>query len=261
MNFIQTSHTSQTYLPKPFLTGYFVCGHPTFEKSIELIEASVNAGIDAIEIGIPSNDPYLDGEIIRKAHAHVYDDFNNPNDYIHFLNELRKKVSVPIWIMGYYEDLIKDDLYIKLSKSNTINGFIIPDLSVQNCDAMKKMLHELGVELIPVINHDMSDDTITQYTKDSTITYCQLYKGKTGKAIDSFGNLSAFHQRVRKLTDARLMGGFGIKNAHLTKQVYQSGYDGAVVGSKIVELLDKGNRKELVSFVKELASAKLGEED
>lgn len=246
-------------LPSPFLTGYFVCGHPRREKSVELIVAAVDAGLDAIEIGIPSQNPYLDGEIIQRGHEQVLSNFQNEEDYLSFLIELREKISVPIWIMGYYRDLIKTNLYIKLSTSNFIDGFIIPDLNINDLPLIKKTLDKLNVMLIPIINQSMSDEELQRYIEGSNLLYCQLHQGKTGKAISDFSSLPDFYQRVRNLTDATLMGGFGIKNGELARQVYSLGYDGVVVGSKIVSIVEKGDKEELVNFIQELAAAKMRE--
>ena len=254
-----TNLMNETSLPNPFLTGYFVCGHPTRKQSLELIVAAVNAGMDAVEIGIPSPNPYLDGEVIKQAHSQVLNDFHRDEDYLSFLIDLKEKITVPIWVMGYYQDLMKDDLYLTLAKSKLINGFVIPDLVINDAPALKQRLIHLNVELIPVINHGMSDKELRLHIKNTNLLYCQLYKGKTGKAIQEFSKLPEFYQRVRSLTNAPLMGGFGIKNTQLAKQVYLSGYDGVVVGSKLVSLIKEGDKEDLVLFIQELASAKTRE--
>ncbi|MBP1970796.1 hypothetical protein J2Z83_002932 [Virgibacillus natechei] len=45
----------------------------------------------------------------------------------------------------------------------------------------------------------------------------------------------------------------------LAKQVYLSDYDGMVVGSKIGGIVEKGRNEDLVSFIQELTTAKIGE--
>lgn len=247
-------------LPDQFLTGYFVCGHPDQHTCIELITASVQAGLDAIEIGIPSENPHLDGKVIQKAHADVLNNFCKQDDYISFLQELRSKVNVPIWIMGYFNDVIKSDLYMKLAKTNLVNGFIIPDLHLSQADSLSKELNQLGVSLIPVVNNRMSDAELVQLDRQNDLLYCQLYNGKTGKSITNLDYLPTFYKRVRLLANAKLMGGFGIKNGQLASQVYKSGYDGAVVGSEIVRHVEKGSKEDLVAFIGELASSKTGKE-
>lgn len=55
------------------LVGYLVAGDPTIEESLEMIQASAQAGIDIIELGVPSPDPFIDGEVIKRAHKRALD--------------------------------------------------------------------------------------------------------------------------------------------------------------------------------------------
>ncbi|SEP79039.1 tryptophan synthase, alpha chain [Virgibacillus subterraneus] len=248
-------------LPEVFLTGYFVGKHPSHEESIDLITACVSAGLDAVEIGIPSTDPYLDGDVISHAHATVVEDFRKQEDYFSYLKQLRENINVPVWIMGYYNDLVKDDLYKKLAAAQLADGFVIPDLQQGHFHAMRKEIHPLGAAIFPVVNDGMRDDELCQYIEDTELLYCQLYKGETGKSIANVNSLPLFYQRMRNLTDAKLMGGFGIKDGQLAKNVYHTGYDGVVVGSEIVRLVNEGSREELLRLIKELASAKSRKEE
>lgn len=252
----QTYVEKKTKLPDIFLTGYFVSGHPNQEQCIELITSSVEAGLDAVEIGIPSEDPFLDGEVIKRAHQKVLPYYQKFEEHLSFIKELRKKISTPIWVMGYYKDLMKDELYRRLAEEKLIDGYIIPDLKRKDLVPLQEELKYFSTALIPVVNDSMSDEELSHFADKKELLYCALYSGKTGKSISNFSNLPSFHQRVRNLTNAKLMGGFGIKNKELVQQVYDAGYDGAVVGSEIVRLVEEGTKEELLSFIRELASSK-----
>jgi len=49
------------------LIGYLPVGHPDIDASIEAMVAMVEAGADAIEIGVPYSDPGIDGPVIQEA--------------------------------------------------------------------------------------------------------------------------------------------------------------------------------------------------
>ncbi|NEK84408.1 tryptophan synthase subunit alpha [Blastococcus saxobsidens] len=49
------------------LIGYLPVGYPDVDSSIEAMVAMVEAGADAIEIGVPYSDPGIDGPVIQEA--------------------------------------------------------------------------------------------------------------------------------------------------------------------------------------------------
>ncbi|RFU64636.1 tryptophan synthase subunit alpha [Peribacillus saganii] len=242
-----------------FITGYFVAGDPSVESSIQIITESVRAGLDAIEIGFPSSNPYLEGDVIKRAHARTYSAFCQDEQYsIHFLETLRKEIDVPIWIMGYYADLIRTNFYKKLASSGCMDGFVIPDLNPEEGITLKAELTRNEISVIPVVNYRMPDAELKLAVKDTNIVYCQIYKGITGEEIKDLGSLPSFYRKIRNLTDAVLMAGFGVKNQELAKEVIKSGFDGVVVGSEIVSTVETNEIDKLMVFVKQLSKVKGG---
>ena len=49
------------------LVGYLPVGYPDVDASIAAMVAMVEAGADAIEIGVPYSDPGIDGPVIQEA--------------------------------------------------------------------------------------------------------------------------------------------------------------------------------------------------
>ena len=49
------------------LIGYIPAGFPTVARSIEIINAMVDGGVDLIEVGYPYSDPVMDGPVIQRA--------------------------------------------------------------------------------------------------------------------------------------------------------------------------------------------------
>ena len=46
---------------------YFPIGYPTYEESLDAIEAMAEVDVDGFEIGIPFSDPLADGPTIQAA--------------------------------------------------------------------------------------------------------------------------------------------------------------------------------------------------
>ena len=49
------------------LIAYIPAGFPTIEGTHRIIEAFIEGGVDAIEIGFPYSDPVMDGPTIQEA--------------------------------------------------------------------------------------------------------------------------------------------------------------------------------------------------
>ncbi|WP_174727535.1 tryptophan synthase subunit alpha [Mesobacillus harenae] len=259
MDVAQTTFLNKVKLHhESFITGYFVGGDPCVEDSIQFIKEAADSGLDAIEIGIPSSNPYLEGEVIKRAHARTYSSFHHEKQYLEFLERLRNEIDIPIWIMGYYHDLIETNLYKTLADSMLIDGFIIPDLPPVEGVRIKAELKNEGIIVIPVVNNGMKEEDLQLAVKDTSIIYCQIYRGKTGEDITDFQELPAFNKKLRSLTDAVLMAGFGIKSSETAEKVIKSGFDGIVVGSEIVRIVEKNNKNILIDFVRELSLVKEG---
>jgi tryptophan synthase alpha chain len=238
-----------------FITGYFVGGDPNITSSVQLIKEAVASGLDVVELGIPSKNPFLEGEVIKRAHERSIQHFCEYDDYLSFLQVLRREISVPIWIMGYAEDIIHTKLYKKLVDEKYMDGLIIPNLSLMEGNALKRELANTGVQVIPVVNNEMNDSYLSEVLENCNFVYCQIYQGKTGSEIKDFTTLPLFQEKIRKLTNAALMAGFGIKTPIIAKQVLQAGFDGVVVGSEIVRIIEE-NSKVLSSFIESLVAAK-----
>ena len=111
------------------LIGYLIAGDPNAAQSLKIIENAMLAGLDILELGIPSKNPYLDGPIIQSGHARV--DQNLAQWFIPFCRKLRRHLRKPIWIMSYKADLFQSNLYEQLVSERLIDALLVPDCSYE----------------------------------------------------------------------------------------------------------------------------------
>ena len=77
----------------PFVT----IGDPNKELSFEIIETSIQSGVDALELGIPFSDPLADRSIIQETNIRALDSGITPNDCFEILAKIRHKYpNIPI---------------------------------------------------------------------------------------------------------------------------------------------------------------------
>ena len=99
---------------KAFIT-YMTAGLPDMEKSIEIIKAQYEAGIDIIELGVPFSDPVADGPVIQDASYQAILKGVTLSKVFDMVEVLRKTCEVPIVFMMYYniKEVRKNELFKK----------------------------------------------------------------------------------------------------------------------------------------------------
>ena len=86
------------------LIGYMPAGFPTKELCIAAIQAMVDGGVDAIEIGYPYSDPVMDGPVIQAAAEQSLSQGTSAGDVFDIL-EATVKMGVPAVVMTYWNPI------------------------------------------------------------------------------------------------------------------------------------------------------------
>ncbi|MDN6832504.1 MAG: tryptophan synthase subunit alpha, partial [Enterobacterales bacterium] len=82
----------------PFVT----LGDPTPALSLEIVNTLIDAGADALELGIPFSDPLADGPTIQDATLRAFAAGVTPTLCFELLAEIRKKhPQIPIGLLMY----------------------------------------------------------------------------------------------------------------------------------------------------------------
>lgn len=234
------------------LIGYLIAGDPTIPKSLKIIENSFLAGLDILELGIPSRNPYMDGPIIQNGHARVN---LMVDDLLMLLRNMRQQVQKPIWAMGYKADLFQSNFYKQLASEQLVDALLVPDCSYEESYEMAREVGDYGVDVVQFIQPTMSDHQMSAIAKYASIIYAQTYVGTTGANPATLNELPIFYKRIRRHTQAMIVAGFGLKTPDKVRTVVKSHFDGAVVGSALVECCADENQDRLFQLISKLKRA------
>ena len=235
---------------KHSFVGYITAGFPNRTESLSIIKKCCQSGLDILELGFPAKDSCMDGEVIRKAQEQV--DKTLAED-LGFWREIRGEINVPIWLMGYRQDLLHHDIYLTLAKENLYNALVIPDTDQNEREHLQKLLSPFHVDVVGFINNEMEQDDIDRVLRNSAIVYHQLYCGPTGVAHNDNSYLPLMHY-ARGKSKARLFAGFGINSAERVMELIQNGYDGTIIGSAIMKMLEN-DEEQAYRFIQEIHCA------
>ena len=231
--------------PQKLLSLYFCAGAPVLENTAEIIKTLEKKGVGMIEIGIPFSDPMADGPIIQSATTKALKNGMSLKKLFAQLENIRESVNIPLVMMGYLNPIIQYGFenFCKKCQATGIDGVIIPDLPFSDYqNEFKPIAEKYDLRIIMLITPETSEERI-RLIDDNTngFIYMVSSAATTGaqKSFDEqkqryFNKVHAMHLKNPTMI------GFGISN----KQTFESACanaNGAIIGSKFVQLLDEEN--------------------
>lgn len=222
------------------LMTHIVLGYPSFEDSIRIVDAMVEAGVDLIELQIPFSEPMADGPVILHANQRALAAGSTVERCFEVAAELAQKhPQVPLLFMSYYNIAFSRgaESFAADTKKAGLCGAIIPDLPHEEGDAFFEKMKAAGLEPVFLFSPNTSDARMSEIAaRASGFIYCIARKGVTG-ANTEFSALDEYLARCRKATQLPLALGFGVKSAQDVRELVGK-VDIAVVGSQTIKVID-----------------------
>ena len=251
----------------PFVT----IGDPNLEQSFEIIKALIDAGADALELGIPFSDPSADGITIQRAALRALNSGVNTDSCIDVLAKVRAYApNIPIGLLLYGNLVFARgiDTFYKDMAAVGVDSVLIADLPLRESAPFREAAIKHGIAPIFIAPPNGSDDTLRQVAQYSQgYTYVLSRAGVTGvdvPADSSNEETSPAHHLVAKLTEhnaAPGVIGFGISSPEQVKSALSTGAAGAISGSAVVKLIEnnlddnKAMLTALTNFVQQMKAA------
>ena len=238
---------------KKLLSIYFTAGYPKLNDTVDVIESLEKSGVDFIEIGLPFSDPLADGPTIQESSTAALENGMTSEVLFNQLKDIRKTVSIPLIIMGYFNPMMQYgvEAFCKKCAEIGIDGLIIPDLPVQDYNENYKAIFEkYGIINVFLITPQTSDERIRFIDSISNgFIYMVSSAGVTG-AKNSFGNTQeTYFDRIASMQlKAPQVIGFGISNAE-TFQMATSKAKGAIIGSAFVKYITDNGIGKIPEFI------------
>ena len=201
---------------------------------LELVDAVIDAGADAVEIGIPFSDPAMDGTTIQEASVLALENGITPASALHQLRE--RRFGVPLIAMTYYNLVYRYGHERFAADLATAGGWatILPDLPMEHAAEWQTAAAACGVENV-LLASPVTDDARLAQIADRTrgFVYVVSTMGTTGERAGVDDAATVLARRVKAVTDKPAIVGFGISNAE-TAVVAAKEADGVVVASALL---------------------------
>ncbi len=241
---------------KKLLSIYFTAGYPEPDSTVKIVEELEKSGVDFVEIGLPFSDPLADGPTIQASSTISLNNGMTTEVLFEQLKDIRKTVSIPLIIMGYFNPMLQYGIeaFCKKCKEIGIDGLIIPDLPIREYNELYRETFE-KYDLINVllITPQTSEERIRFIDDISNgFIYMVSSAGVTG-AKNTFGAIQkSYFKRIddMKLKTPQVVG-FGISNAETFQQATMYA-KGAIIGSAFVKHLTEKGVDTIDAFVRSI---------
>ena len=235
---------------------YLMAGFPDRETSARLLRLVAEAGADGVELGIPFSDPLADGVTIQRASAVALENGASVADALEMVAELRQHHEMPVVLMSYVNPLLAYGLD-KLCQDAArlgIDGFIVPDLSIEEAAEFQSRCAAAGLHYIYLVAPTSTDERLRSVgEKAGGFVYCVALVGTTGARDRLSGDLAPFLDRVRSHIATPRVVGFGISSpAHVA--ALHGHAEGAIVASALVDAIEKAAPGEVETVVARLVA-------
>lgn len=234
------------------LVAYITTGYPSLEFTVDMALALAESGVDTLELGMPFSDPVADGLIIEKANLKALQNGFKLEHLFDASKEITPHIDT-LW-MGYFNPFYHKgmDFFIDKAKQSGVNGFIIPDLPLEEATPYKPMMREANLSLIDFIAPTDSKERIKQIVTDAQkFIYLVAYAGITGAGQSE--DLQPIITDIKEYTSTPIYVGFGVNEK--TAKEKAKGVEGVIVGSAFVQVLldDSLNSSQKIKKISALA--------
>jgi tryptophan synthase alpha chain len=242
---------------RPALVGFLTAGFPTLQGFGANL-AAVASVCDVVEIGVPFTDPMADGTTVQRA---SFVALTNGVTLPWIFEELRtlKGRGTPILLMSYLNPLLKLglDALPRTAAAAGVAGFIVPDLPFEESGDLRRALDLEGLALVQMVSPVTPPDRLAMLCRGAQgFVYAVTMTGTTGstKAASAEVPLDVleYMDRVKRCSSVPVCAGFGIRSREQVAR-FAGHVDGVVVGSALVEVLERG--EDVGAFLRSLRQA------
>jgi tryptophan synthase alpha chain len=236
-----------TFHKKPALVVYVTCGDPNLTTTREIVLAAIEAGADAIELGVPFSDPVADGPVIQRASERALKHGTSLGQILTLAAEVRQHAqSTGLIIFSYLNPILRMGMekFCMVARAAGVDGVLVTDLPVEEAGDYLQAMKAYDLAPVFLAAPTSPDDRLVKIAQASRgFVYAVSRTGVTGARQQLAQDAQKLVRRLRRVTKLPIAVGFGISNAEQFAEVGKFA-DAAVVGSAIVEMVERNPGQE-----------------
>lgn len=223
------------------LIGYLPVGFPDLAGSIAAARTLIDAGADAIELGLPYSDPVMDGPVIQQAATAALAGGVRSRDVIAAVEALAGR-GAAILVMSYWNPILAygTDAFARDLAGSGGAGLITPDLIPEEAGDWIGASDAHRLDRIFLVAPSSPRDRLETVSRASRgFVYAASTMGVTGTRSSVSSAAEGLVARTREAGASRVCVGLGVSTEQQAAEVAAYA-DGVIVGSAFVRTLADG---------------------
>ena len=226
---------------QPALVAFVTAGYPEPRDFLKTLRAVAGAA-DAVEIGVPFSDPMADGVTIQRSSQHAIEKGVTLSWILDELARRDFELPAPVLLMSYLNPLLVYG-YAALAERAAkvgVSGFIVPDLPYEESAPFAAALNAHGLALVQLVTPATPAERLKRVCGASQgFVYAVTRLGITGGESTLPAGTAEYLAAVKAASALPVCAGFGVRRADQVKVIGEHA-DGVIVGSALVEVLERG---------------------
>lgn len=234
---------------------YFPVGDTILGDDTAWARKYFDNGCTVLEIGLPYEDPCLDGATVRRSMNRALGQCSL-DDAFRRIAAIRKACPENILqIMTYHENCLKYgyERFAKQCADAGVDAVLCPNASEEALTALDGALERQGIVNMRFAPFRLDDRVIAGLKRiKGGYIFQQAVDGGTGARPDVSPQVKANIQRLKAAgITVPLCAGFGISNAEQARTVVDYGADGLIVGSAVITHIENGDGEAFIRGLRE----------
>lgn len=211
------------------LITYITAGAPDMRTTEKVVLEMFDKGADMVELGVPFSDPIAEDVVIQKASLRSLENGTTLDTVFEAVDNIRKLTDKPLVLMMYLNTIFVygTEKFFSLCRDKGIDGVIVPDMPFEERDEILPCAEKYGVHAISCVSSASASRAAAIAENSTGFLYC---------------------------IDGAAVKGACPCCAELSEGTDISDFDGVIVSSEIVKLMDGADAVTASGrFVAELA--------
>jgi len=244
---------------------FMVLGDPNPAESEAILEVLIEAGADALELGIPFSDPVADGPVIQAADNRALESGASTDVCLAIIARVREKYrDIPIGLLVYANLVLRggiDNFYTRSAESG-VDSVLVADIPAAASKPFSDAAIKAGIDPVYIVPPNADDEKLPEIAALSKgYTYFLGRLGVTGTDREMETPASSRVEILKNAGAPPVVVGFGISRPEHVRAALDAGADGAIAGSAMVNIIagnlenPKKTREDLSAFVRAMKAA------
>ncbi len=241
---------------------YAMAGDPNLDTTLSILSVLSDAGVDAIELGIPYGDPLADGPTVAAAAQRALHGGVQMSDVLELVKRHKSTGGAPVILFTYFNPVYQFGIerFAREAANAGASGVIVPDIPLEEGAELARTLANEGLDMPLLVAPSTSRERAGKIAAQSSgFIYVVSRLGVTGAGMQSsYDVLRAQIATLRGITEKPLAVGFGVSSPDHVRELATVA-DGIIVGSALIDAYASYPQEEAAqrvsAFVRPLVAA------